>query len=304
MNETSNSPRPRRWLRIALTALPLWLVASAGTALWWYFHREAQRERQLTEGFAREVSAASLATDVSKITGVIGERNRSSDAARANLSRTASMIEGTLGPSNTGYPVRRIQGRLEWPLLQATLPGNAPSQRAVWVVCAYDSRPGSMGVEANATGIAATLAAAQALVGDQPKSSIHFLFAPHAHDPDAPLNETLAMMVDMIPRNDLVLCIEAMGAGDTLWFTSRDTAVAALGLVSGLGDIRGAEVVCLGEDTDLASRLFQSGLSAVRVATRPIVLPDEADAETPDPAVLAASVGRLIEFIRRCADRS
>jgi hypothetical protein len=213
------------------------------------------------------------------------------------------MIEGTLGPSNTGYPVRRIQGRLEWPLLQATLPGNTPSQRAVWVVCAYDSRPGSVGVEANATGIAATLAAAQALVGDQPKSSIHFLFAPHAHDPDAPFNETLAMMADMIPRNDLVLCIEAMGAGETLWFTSRDTAVAALRHSNGLGEIRGAEVICLGEDTDLTSRLFQSGLSAVRVATRPILLPSEADAVAPDPAVLAASVGRLIEFIRRCADQ-
>lgn len=302
MNEPTHPRRGRPWLRIALTALPIWLVASAGVALWWYFQREAQRGRELSEAFAREVSAQSLAADVMKITSVIGERNRSTDAARANLTRIASMIEGTLGPSNTGYPVRRIQSALEWPLLLATLPGNTPSRSAVWVICAYDSLPGSRGVEANATGIATSLAAAQALVGDSLMSDVHFLFAPHANDPESPVMVTIASIAGMIRRDDIVLCVEAMGAGETLWFSSRNTNAPALRHTSGLGDIRGAEVVCLGEDNDIASRLFQSGLPAVRVATRPIVLASEADASPPDPATLAASAGRLVEFIRRCAD--
>ena len=71
MNEPTHPRRGRPWLRIALTALPIWLVASAGVALWWYFQREAQRGRELSEAFAREVSAQSLAADVMKITSVI-----------------------------------------------------------------------------------------------------------------------------------------------------------------------------------------------------------------------------------------
>jgi hypothetical protein len=47
--------------------------------------------------------------------------------------------------------------------------------------------------------------------------------------------------------------------------------------------------------------LFQMNLPAVRVSTRPLLLPDEADEKLPFAPTVAASTGRLIELVRRCA---
>ena len=95
-----------------------------------------------------------------------------------------------------------------------------------------------------------------------------------------------------------------MGDAETLIFTSRDTTALPAIEFADLGKILGAEVICLGEDTDLASILFEIGLPAVRVATRPLLLPDEedeADDKLPFAPTLAASSGRLIELVRRLA---
>ena len=110
---------------------------------------------------------------------------------------------------------------------------------------------------------------------------IHFVFLPHANDPESPVLETATKFKEIAGSPKAVLCVEAMGAGEQLWLSSRDTAAAPLALVQGLGSVRGAEVVCLGDDVDLASILFEMGLPAVRVATRPLVLPDEADDKLP-----------------------
>jgi hypothetical protein len=296
--------RRPRWVPFLLVLLPLWLVGSGGGALWYYFHREKKEALVEQERFAQNVSTPLLADDLRKVVEVIGERNASSESAAANLTRTASMIEGLLGPTNTGYAVRRSKGPTEWPLLQVTLTGLDPQAPAVWVLTSYDSRAGSRGAEANATGLAATLAAAQSLARDKPKVSVHFVFLPHANDLESPVIETAAKFMELAkpagpPK--AILCVESMGAGEPLWLSSRDTAAAPLGLVSGLGAVYGAEVVCLGEDTDLASTLFEMDLPAVRVATRPLVLAGEADEKLPFAPTMTASTGRLIELIRRCA---
>lgn len=300
-----DDPKRRpRWVTLLLVLLPLWLVGSGGGALWFYFHHEKKQALVEQERFAQNVSPPMLADDLKKIVEVIGERNASSESAAANLSRAASMIQGLLGPSNTGYAVRLTKGPASWPLLQVTLTGKDPKAPAVWVLTSYDSRAGSRGAEANATGLAATLASAQALARDKPKVSIHFVFLPHANDPESPVIETATKFLELSkpagPPKSL-LCVESMGAGESLWLSSRDTSAVPLGLVSGLGAVYGAEVVCLGEDTDLASTLFEMNLPAVRVATRPLVLADEADDKLPFAPTVAASTGRLIELIRRCA---
>lgn len=294
-------PKRPIWATALLVVLPLWLIASGVFAMWYYFHRERKSELLEQERFATTVSQVSLEDDLRKIVEVIGERNGSSEKAAANLGRMASMIEGTLGPANTGYTVRRIAGPAEWPLLQVTLRGSDAEAKAVWVISSYDSRPGSPGVEANASGVAATLAAAQALAAEKPVTTVHFLFVPHANDPEGPVVETAAQVKSLATDAKAILCVESMGAGETLWLTSRDATAFPLGKVSGLGRIKGAEVVCLGEDQDLASVLFEMNLPAVRVATRPMVMPDESDAETGPPGFLSASAGRLVELIRRCA---
>ena len=296
-----DAPKRRSpWVTVLLVLLPVWLIASGGGALWYYFHREKKQALVEQERFVQAVSAPLLADDLRKIVEVIGERNASSETAAANLSRTASMIEGLLGPSNTGYAVHQTKGPGKWPILQVTLAGKNPAAPAVWVLTSYDSRAGSRGAEANASGLAATLAAAQALARDKPNCPVHFAFLPHANDLEAPVIETAAKFTGLAKSPKAVLCVESMGAGETLWLSSRDVTAAPLNLVAGLGAVYGAEVICLGEDTDLASTLFEMNLPAVRVATRPRLLPDETDEKPPFAPTVAAATGRLIELIRRC----
>ena len=286
-----------------LVLLPLWLLGSGGGALWYYFHREKKQALVEQLRFIQAVSAPLMADDLRKIVEVIGERNASSATAAANLSRTAAMIEGLLGPSNTGYAVKKSNGPADWPILQVSLTSKDPAAAVVWVVTSYDSRAGSRGAEANATGLAATLAAAQALAGDTPKFPVNFAFLPHLNDLESPVLETAAKLRGLVKsagNPKAVLCVEAMGAGEPLWLTSRDVSATPLGLVSGLGAVYGAEVVCLGDDTDLASTLFEMGLPAVRVSTRPILTIEEQDEKRPFAPTVAAATGRLIELIRRC----
>ena len=298
---TDETPKRPKWASVLLVVLPLWLVVSGGLAMWYFSGEDSRREEVEQERFAQAVSAPMLADDLKKLVEIIGERNGASESAAKNLTRAASMIEGLLGPSNTGYTVRRVQGPADWPLLQVTIPGKNPDAPAIWVLSSYDSRPGSPGAEANATGLAATLAAAQALASDKRDMGIHFVFLPHANDPESPVLETATKFKEIAGSPKAVLCVESMGAGEQLWLNSRDTAAAPLALAQGLGSVRGAEVICLGDDVDLASILFEMGLPAVRVATRPLVLPDEADDKLPAAPIVAASTGRLIELIRRCA---
>ncbi len=297
-------PHRSRWVTLLLVLLPVWLLASGAGALWYYFHREKKQALVEQERFSQAVSAPLITDDLRKIVEVIGERNASSETAAANLSRTASMTEGLLGPSNTGYAVRKTKGPADWPILQVTLAGKKPDAPPVWVLTSYDSRAGSRGAEANATGLAATLAAAQALARDKPTAPVHFIFLPHSNDPESPVVETAAKFLELAKPAGLpkaILCVEAMGAGEPLWLTSRDVSATPLQLVAGLGAVYGAEVVCLGDDSDLASILFEMNLPAVRVATRPLVTAADADDRLPFAPTVAASTGRLIELIRRCS---
>lgn len=288
---------------LLLVVLPVWLVVSAGFGIWFYLKHERKIESIEQARFAQAVSVPLLEDDLKKIVEVIGERNASSETAASNLSRMASMVDGLLGPSNTGYPVKRIKTTTQWPILQVTLKGKNEDSPALWVVTSYDSPIGSRGSEANATGLAATIAAAQALAHEKPVAPIHFVFIPHANDLESPVIETATKLRETVLSGEkphAVLCVEAMGGGEELWLTSRDTTAFPLTKATGLGKVVGAEVACLGEDTDLASVLFEMGLPAVRVATRAILPSEEADNRLPFTPTVASSTGRLIELIRRC----
>lgn len=289
-----------RWAPVVLVVLPLWLIVSAAAGIWLLFRHEAKEAEKETARFAKSVSEPALADDLRKIIDVVGERHGSSETAAANLGRVVSMIEGSLGPSNIGYNVIRHRGPTQWPLLQVTIRGTS-DQEPVWIITSCDSRAGSRGSEANATGLAATLAAARALASDKPTKPIHFIFLPHANDSDSPVVETATVFAKLAlsPKPSSILVVEAMGGGQELWLTSRDTTARPLDFISGLGKVVGAEVACLGEDSDLASVLFEMGLPAVRVATRPILLPDEKDDNEPFAPTVATSSGRLVELIRR-----
>ena len=299
MTEIKRRPR---WATVLLVVLPLWLVLSASVGIWLLFRHEKKEAEVQQARFSQAVSNPLLADDLKKIVTVIGERNASSETASANLTRMASMIEGVLGPSNTGYEVKKQRGPADWPILHISIRGKS-TESHIWVVTSYDRPPGSKGAEANASGLAATIAAAQALAGEKPARSIHFAFLPHANDPESPILETATIFRDLIRENppSSILCVEAMGSDESLWLTSRDTSAPALQKIKDLGKAVGAEVACLGEDSDLASVLFEMNLPAARVATRPILTSGEADDREPFAPTVAASTGRLVELIRRLA---
>ncbi len=301
--ENDSVSRPR-WVGLLLVLLPAWLIASGIGAMWFYFVLEEKKELESQARFARTASIPALEDDLRKIVRLIGERNTSSPLSGDNLSRAASMIEGTLGPSNTGYSVRREHGPATWPLLAATLHGQSRNAPSVWIVTSYDSRPGTAGGEGNASGLAATLAAAQALANDKPAASIHFVFLPHANEPESPVSETARKLADIMGSPDnvsAILCVEAMGAGESLVLSSRSPNLRPLDFLDGLGTVPGNDAIYPNAETDLAGLFYEMDLPAVRVATRSVLAPDETDDETPPAATVAASTGRLIELIRRCA---
>ncbi len=298
-----SEPKKKRikWIGPALAILPLWLVVSAGAALWYTHSKDDKETEEREQRFVQSVSIPLISDDLNKITNIVGERHIQSEEARKGLTRMAAMIDGVLGPSNTGYNIKRITGPAQWPILQVSLIGKDQDAGKLWVLTSYDSRPGSIGVEANATGVAATIAAAQAMARDTPQCTIHFLFLPHVNDLDGPVLETVEKIEPLILANDEVICVEAVGTNNELWVSSRDTNAKPLSTTTGIGKVVGAEVVCLGENTDLASIFNEMGKSATRVATRPILTPNEPDNKDPNPKFVAASAGRIIELIKRCS---
>lgn len=284
------------WL---LVILPLWLVVSGVFAMLHYFKNEETAKIEAEKRFAKNVSAESIADDLKKIISVIGERNTTKPD---QLSATASMIEGTLGPSNTGYEVKKINSASDFPILKVTIPSLKKSTEPIWILTSYDSPNSSSGAEKNATGLVATLAAAQSLADLSPAQPIHFLFIPHANEDDSPILETSIIVSKLIQsetKPSAILCIEAMGDAETLILSSRDTTAYPNVAFDDLGKVLGAEVVCLGDDFDLSSTLAEMSLPAIRIATRPTLLPNESDEKIPFAPTLAASTGRLIELVRR-----
>ncbi|MCW1913670.1 hypothetical protein OJ996_08790 [Luteolibacter sp. GHJ8] len=296
---------PRRNPRIALLLwiLPLWLVVSAGFSIWFYFRKQASDAQVEQIRFATAVNDADLKGDVDKFLGFVGQRHPGSPQG---LNRAAAMIEGSLGPANAGYKVERLRGPTleagQWPLLLVTLRGREEELPPLWIVVGYDGRPGSLGAEANASGVASAMAAAHALADAHPKRAVVFAFIPHAYDSDSPLADTFAILKQRIGSASSVLVVEAMGAGEKLMVSSRDAENPALRLVDGLGEVAGAETICMEDDFDLSSALFEMNLPAVRVATRPVVRADEADDTAPDSAKHAAATRALVSLIEKLSD--
>lgn len=297
--------KSRKWLTIALLTIPIWLLASGGVGVWLYFRHQAEKEREEVARFSQNVSSAALDRDLQTLAFSIGERNPEANAGKG-LTQAAAWIEGSLGPSNAGYPVKKIPGpvagQTSWPLIRVTVRGSKPDVPAIWVMAAYDSAEKSRGVEAGATAVVAGMAAAQALAADKPQRSVHFLFIPHGNERSdlAGLSfEKVRQLVQTEGKPLAVVCVDAMGAGEELWVSSRDTANAVLPTVGNLGKIVGAEVICLNDANDVSSELFALGLPAVRVATRAPVAEGESDEALPVSTIFAASTGRLVEWIRR-----
>lgn len=301
-----SSPRRDRRVALLLWLLPLWLVVSSVGGLWLYLRKQADEEENGRMRIATGIHAEGLQDDVGKLLGFVGERHSASEAGARGLTRAAAMIESSLGPGNAGYRVERVGGPStpagRWPLLVVSLKGKDEKLPPLWVLAAYDARPGSPGAEANATGVASVLAAAHAMASELPARPVRFAFVPHGYEADGPLAETFEILLRRVGKASSLLVVEATGAGESLLVSSRDAENPALGAVDGLGTVAAAEAICLEDDFDLSSALFERGFPAVRVSTRPVVKEDEADDIAPEPAIHEAATAALVGLIRRLSD--
>lgn len=285
MSQDSTSKRPS-WIGISLALLPLWLVGSAGVAIYLSLTRESGDDAETQQRFMQEMSVDRIRDDLGKLERVIGERNLASEAGRRNLSRTASMIEGILGPQNTGYRIDRIAGPDQWPILRAKLPAKSSKAAALWVLTAYDTPHGSV----DSSGVAAIIAIAQAMARDELRSEIHFIFLPHGHDPSSSLADTLGRLKAIGTPPAMVFHIGGMDGPGKLVASSRESGSTLLQSLGELGSFQD-------QDSDrqtTADPLADAGFKSVRVRTLPAPDPDS-DAEH-----IAIAAGRLVEWIRRC----
>lgn len=297
----------RRWTGLLLVVLPAWLVVSAGVGIWWQIRQADRRKEEEQARYPSSVNSKEMMDDVRKIAFVVGSRGTGGAEPQRGLDRVAAMIEGSLGPSNTGYEVKRVAGPAvgdrNWPLIEVVRAGADGTLPGVWVICGYDAAAGQRGIERNASGVAAVLAAARELVDANPERSLHFLFLPHVFDEDSPLLETVAVALRRIEASGgarQVLCVDAMGRSDRLAVASRETDSPVVTEIAGLGTVLGAEARCLQDDSDLAGMLFESGLPAARVTSAADGV-EGAPESLPDAGVLAGSAGRLVELLRRLA---
>lgn len=297
--EIGKKSRAVKWV---LVILPLWLVVSTLFGLWIWTKRDGEVHEPAK--FATAIDELSLKAELVKVLERVGPRHTASETGRKGLTRMAAFIEGTLGPDNAGYRIDRVvgpaSGEEAWPILLATLPGD--DGPPLWVVAAYDQDPAGGGVEANATGVTSVLAVAQALAGDTPDRPITFAFLPHGYDPEAPLGAMIQLFNRKRGEVDRMLVIEAMGGGEEgLLASSRSAAALGHAAIDQGTKVVGAEAICLLDDRDLSSLLFEAGNPTVRVGTRPVVRVDEPDDELPSAGKHSQATEALAALIRGLA---
>lgn len=304
VTEESPSRRDRRVV-LLLWLLPLWLLVSSVAGLWLYFRNKEANEEARQMRFATGIAAEGLADDVAKLLGFVGERHGDDELGARGLDRAVAMIEGSLGPSNAGYRVERLAGPAlptgRWPILIAKVRGKDEDAPGLWVIAGYDSRPGSPGAEANASGVASALAAAHAMAADFPERPVFFAFIPHARRGDAAKREVLDLLRDRAEPLDAMIVVESTGAAPSLQVASGEAGRAAMARLDGLAGVVPGQAMPAA-DPGIFPVLLERGLPALRVATRPAVGAEEADDRAPDPAAHAAATAVLVELIRRLSD--
>lgn len=285
-----------------LVILPLWLGVSAGFGLWKYYRGTQQEEIIELSKFATPLTGEALADDMRKLVGIVGPRNVSLESGRRGLRRASAMIQGLLGPSNAGYALELEMGPEvageKWPIIVATLPGKEAQE--LWVAVGYDTL--GAGVEANSSGVCSLLAVARAVANERPMKSIKFAFLPHAYDPESPVLPLLDQFASLLGKADLLLVVEAMGAKGQLLVSSREVEALKHPAFEKWGTIVGAEAICLEDDFDLTSSLFEMNQAAVRVATRRVVSEAEPDKELPDPVEHLAATRALADLLMELAN--
>lgn len=156
----------RPLVRLGAAALGLGLLAVAGAAAWLAMPGPRHHGPLPPVGPGHAKLAAELRRDVEALCLTIGER---SDRQPANLARAADWLARSLRATSMRVERQRFEapgGPFENVI--AVRPGRTKDAGAIVIGAHYDSLPGTVGADDNASGVAAMLAIARALGATEP----------------------------------------------------------------------------------------------------------------------------------------
>lgn len=289
----SEGKAKKRWIVILLVAVPTYLIASGVVAVWGNLKVREKESQQELARFAKGLSAESMRDDYVKLTERIGVREVSGAGARG-FSAAASWIEGSLGPSNTGFRVEKIESGVgqPWPILEVVLRGTDEGLPPLWVVCTYASGDGVRGSSA----VVAEMAVAQALANQHLPRTVHFVFMPLADGVGQDRGKVIATLVKRVEdaKGGEILWLENFGAGAELWVMASEGNARMMELAGEMGHALPFEKGRLrGDVLDVwgaYARISRVSTAAPEVAERKA-----------DVSELRIASGRLLELIRRAS---
>jgi hypothetical protein len=202
-------------VRLFLLGLPIGLTLLGSIGVFLHARKiEDPPVVKREEGINRKgITEADLRFFVQRLAGDIGPRPAYNLQATR---RTLSFLEGLVGETNFGYKMVHRKafrsGEYDAVNLEVELPGTLAPQDILVIGAHYDTANLTPGANANASGVAATLALAQAWVGQPQHRTVRFVFfgqgeAPHAQTPTMgsaayakearQRDENIVMMVDL-----------------------------------------------------------------------------------------------------------
>lgn len=299
---TEAAAKRPRWVVLTLSLMPLWLGLSAAGAVWWSLRSDKQEEEERNQRFAMEMSVERIGDDLRKLEEVIGPRHTGDPASRKALARAASMLEGTLGPSNTGYLITKLPGPEGFPLICASVKSTKRNPASLWVMAAYDTGtlddpknwPGSAAIShaPSSSALAALVAVAQAMARDESPADIHFLLVPHGNDPDSPYAEMVPKLLQAFARPNRVFLLLHMADSTELVGLVPSEQANDWQLPGDLVETMGTNIT-----PNFLQSVVEAGLPVVGIKTR---LGGTAPGDT-KASHIAVSAGKLVEWLRRTA---
>ena len=174
METEEQSPGPNATWKIALVAVPLFLLLSSAWAMWTWWKRSQNVDPDPRLALAAsEVQEAELEDHLHKLARMIGVRDWVTPEGRQGMRRTIAFIEGTLSPQNYGFRVESgmpvALGDELWPTIWVNLRGSGMEREVVVVAVPYDRED---------VQIAALLGAVNDLRDEERRKTVRVVFFP------------------------------------------------------------------------------------------------------------------------------
>jgi hypothetical protein len=298
------------WVKILIVAVPVWLLVSGGVGLWLHFHYQEKERQEQPHAYRKDINAASLVDDFTKITEQIGPRHTQTEEARTGLHRMAAMIDGALGTSNIGYEVQRIaavgSGDGKAPLFLMDVLRRTTSEE-IWLVVPYDSTPEMSRGSASASAVAVSFAVAQSLIGQPLDRNVRILYVPSAYSDEQMRMDTAAQVQRLIASTKSAAQVLVLGT------MLHEGELVALMRQSGqplsnagkLVKVSEDAAICLQGDGEFSALLHEMNLPSALLFKMPEqqMAASLEDGIKAPATVLAESAGQVVQVLRHLASQ-